>query len=205
MSIDRVFNRAILLSLIATLFFTNVDKMAADTPLTPVVVFPAFHFTKLQVIVTNQSVFPECPQSGTFEDWFLNDKPSQTFSQACQDKLLTLVYDPDPAKPMSERFANQPGVTVKIKHFGKTKSAPFYEPMYAFLEAAGYKRDKNIVVAGFDSRMTPDMDGFLERTIAFIEETYNKNQNTPVHLVGHSNGPLYAQYLVLQCHIGQMF
>src|SRR4029453_10442158 len=91
---------------------------------------------------------------------------------------------------------NQPGVTVELKNFGQTQSAPFYEPLYAFLEAAGYKRNKNIRVAGYDSRLTPDMDGFLARTIALIEETYHQNDNTPVHLVGHSNGPLYAQYLL---------
>ena len=124
----------------------------------------------------NQSVAPECPASGTFEDWFLNDNPSVQFSQVCQDKLLTLVYDADPSKPMQERFSNQPGVTVKIKDFGKTQSAPFYEPMYAFLEAAGYERNMNIRVAGYDSRLTPDMEGFLQRTIALIEETLPEPQ-----------------------------
>jgi lysophospholipase-3 len=163
---------------------------------TPVVLFPAFHFTKLKVRVDNQSVTPGCPASGTFEDWFLNDNPSQEFSQVCQDKLLTLVYDPNPSKPMSERFSNQPGVTVELKNFGKTQSAPFYEPLYAFLEAAGYKRNENISVAGYDSRLTPDMGGFLSRTVALIEETYHENNNTRVHLVGHSNGPLYAQYVL---------
>ena len=165
-------------------------------PLTPVVVFPAFHFTKLKVKAQNQTVAPECPTSGTFEDWFLNDSPSAEFSQVCQDKLLTLVVDPGASKPMPERFSNQPGVTVKLKDFGKTQSAPFYEPLYVFLEANGYVRNLNIRVAGYDSRLTPDMDGFLERAIALIEETYYENGNTPVHLVGHSNGPLYAQFLL---------
>ena len=32
--------------------------------------------------------------------------------------------------------------------------------------------------------------------MALIEETYHQNRNTPVHLAGHSNGPLYAQYLL---------
>lgn len=165
---------------------------------TPVVIFPAFHFTRLEVQVQNQSVAPDCPANGTFEDWFLNDNPSVQFSQVCQDKLLTLVYDADPSKPMSRRFSNQPGVKVRIKDYGKTESAPFYEPMYAFLETAGYERNKNIRVAGYDSRLTPDMGGFLRRTVALIEDTYRDNHNTPVHLVGHSNGPLYAQYLLTQ-------
>lgn len=97
---------------------------------------------------------------------------------------------------MAQRFSNQPGVTVAIKDFGRTESAPFYEDLYATLEGAGYVRNQNIRVAGYDSRLTPDQGGFLPRSITLIEETYRANGNTPVHLVGHSNGPLYAQYLL---------
>jgi lysophospholipase-3 len=165
-------------------------------PLPPVVVFPGAYTTKIEVTVQNQSVAPECPTSGTFEVWFGNDNPSTEFSQVCQDKLLTLVVDPDASKPMPERFSNQPGVTVRLKNFGQTQSAPLYEPLYAFLKAAGYIRDMNIRVAGYDWRLTPDIDDFLERTMALIEETYYLNGNTRVHLWGHSNGPLYAQYLL---------
>ena len=51
--------------------------------------------------------------------------------------------------------------SVRILDYGKTESAPFYEPMYEALEAAGYTRDQNVRVAGYDARLTPDMDGFL--------------------------------------------
>ncbi|HYO14776.1 MAG TPA: hypothetical protein VE685_16410 [Thermoanaerobaculia bacterium] len=180
--------------LLITLMPLAAPVAAQSSPRTPVVVFPAFHFTRLEVTV-NQTAFPECPQTGTFEDWFLNDQPD-LFSQICKDRLLTLVYDADPSKPMPERFSEQPGVTVAIKDFGKTESAPFYEDLYVALEGAGYVRNQNIRVAGYDSRLTPDMDGFLARTVALIEATYAENGNTPVHLVGHSNGPLYAQYLL---------
>jgi lecithin-cholesterol acyltransferase len=164
--------------------------------LTPIVLFPAFHFTKLEVTVRNQAVDPSCPRSGTFEDWYLIDQPSATFSQVCQDELLTMQYDPNPNKPMPLRFSEQRGVTVAIKDYGTTASAPFYEPMYEALVAAGYTRDKDIRVAGYDARLTPDMGGFLGRTVMLIEQTYRANGNRPVHLVGHSNGPLYAQYLL---------
>ena len=183
-------------SFVAWMLVTMLPGSVLADRLTPVVVFPAFHFTKLKVKVQHQSVAPECPPSGTFEDWFPNNSPSTAFSQVCRDKLLTLVIDPDASKPMPERFANQPGVTVELKNFGKTESAPFYEPLYAFLEANGYVRNMNIRVAGYDARLTPDMDGFLARTMALIEETYSQNGHTPVHLVGHSNGPLYAQFLL---------
>jgi lysophospholipase-3 len=157
--------------------------------LTPVVLFPAFHFTKLEVTVHHQKVAPECPRSGSFEDWFLNDSPSTTFSQVCQDTLMTL-------RVTRHRFLDQKGVKVRVKDYGLTESSPFYETMYQALEAAGYVRDESIRVAGYDSRLTPDMRGFVERTKRLIEDTYRDNGRRPVHLVGHSNGPLYAQYLL---------
>lgn len=172
----------------------SLDGGGARAGRTPVVVFPAFHFTKLEVAVRNQVVAPECPRSGTFEDWFLNDEPSTTFSQVCQDKLMTLRISN--RGPKSKRFQDQQGVTVSVKDYGSTESAPFYEPMYEALEAAGYVRDRDIRVAGYDSRLTPDMRHFVDRTKSLIVDTYRDNGRQPVHLVGHSNGPLYAQYLL---------
>ena len=131
---------------------------------TPVVLFPAFHLTKLQVEVHDQVVAPECPRSDGFEDWFRNDHPSATFSQVCQDKLLTLRYDASPSIPMPQRFADQHGVTVQAKSYGRTESAPFYEPLYKALEFTGYIRNQDIRIAGYDSRLTPDIGDFLQRT-----------------------------------------
>lgn len=51
-------------------------------------------------------------------------------------------------------------------------------------------------MAGYDARLTPDLGGFLHRTVALIQQTYRANGDEPVELVGHSNGPLYAQYLL---------
>lgn len=163
---------------------------------TPLVLFPAYHLTKLKVTVHHQVVAPDCPRSGSFEYWFQNDHPSTTFSQSCQDRLLTLRYDPNPAKPVPARFSEQRGVDVRVIDFGRTTSAPFYEPLYRTLEAAGYQRNKDIRVAGYDARLTPDLAGFLQRAKRLVEDTYRDNGNRPVHLVGHSNGPLYAQYLL---------
>jgi hypothetical protein len=88
-----------LAALLLTVLLCGSSAEAARKPLTPVVLFPAFHFTQLKVLVKNQTAFPECPASGTFEDWFLNDRKS-SFSQVCRDELLALVYDPDPSKPI---------------------------------------------------------------------------------------------------------
>ena len=163
---------------------------------TPVVLFPAFHLTKLLVTVHDQVVAPECPRSGSFEDWHRNDRPSTIFNQVCQDKLLTLRYNPSPSIPMPERFSNQQGITVEVKNYGTTDSAPFYESLYKTLESVGYRRNVDIRVAGYDARLTPDIGNFLQRTQKLIEDTYHDNGNHPVHLVGHSNGPLYAHYLL---------
>lgn len=189
----RILSTAILA---AVLLMPAVATPAAAEDLTPVVVFPAYHFNILEVWVLGQTQFPECPAWGTFEVWFPNTNPSEDFSQECQDKLMSLVVDPDTSKPVAERFSNQPRVLVLQKHYSRTESAPFYEPLYTFLESHGWERNRNIRVAGYDARLTPDMDLFLARTKLLIEATYYTNGGTPVHLVGHSNGPLYAQYLL---------
>jgi lysophospholipase-3 len=168
---------------------------ASAAQLTPVVLFPAFHFTRLLVTVRHQHVDRACPSSGRFQDWF-GHQVRGPFTQVCRDELLTMRYHADTTRPIATRFANQRGVTVHIMNYGHTQSAPFYEPMYRALVNAGYVRDKNIRVAGYDSRLTPDMGNFLPRTKRLIEHTYRSNGNRPVHLVGHSNGPLYAQYLL---------
>ena len=181
----------------ALLMLAGLPAAAAPirTVHTPVVLFPAFHLTKLQVTVHDQTTDPNCPRSGVFQDWYQNDQPS-AFSQVCQDELETLRYHPDPATPMPRRFTEQPGVTVRIVDYGQTDSAPFYEQLYRTLESAGYQRNKDIRVAGYDARLTPDMGDFLARTVRLVEQTYHDNGDRPVQLVGHSNGPLYAQYLL---------
>jgi lysophospholipase-3 len=185
---------------VATVLFAPATaKASLERPTagarTPVVMFPAYFFTTLKVTVHHQTVAPECPSSGSFRVFFLNDEPS-AFSLVCQQKLLTMRYQANPAKPMPQRFRDQRGVDVRIENYGKTESAPFYEPMYEALEDAGYVRDRDIRVAGYDSRLTPDMRNFLNRAKRLIEDTYRDNGNQPVHVVGHSNGPLYIQYLL---------
>ncbi len=161
---------------------------------TPIVLFPAYHFTRLLVSVHNQGVDPACPRSGSFEDFFPNPAPSATFSQVCRDELMTLSYRPHGS--WQERFRDPKGVDVSIEDFGSIASAPFYEPMFDALHAAGWTLGRNVRVAGYDARLTPDLDGFLERTKRLIEDTYRDNGKRAVHLVGHSNGPIYAQYLL---------
>ena len=161
---------------------------------TPIVLFPAYHFTRLLVRVHDQTVDRACPRSGSFEDFFPNAAPSTIFSQVCRDELMTLSYRPHGA--WQERFRDPKGVDVSIEDYGSTASAPFYQPMFDALQSAGWTLDRDVRVAGYDARLTPDLGGFLQRTERLIEDTYRDNGNRPVHLVGHSNGPIYAQYLL---------
>src|SRR4051794_34851377 len=147
---------------------------AGTSGLTPIVLFPAWHFTRLTVTVNHQRTDPACASSGTFEDLVFED-PGPAFSQVCRDELLTLRYSAKGHKPMRLRFSEQPGVTVSIADYGRTESAPFYEDMYQALEGAGYTRNVNIRVAGYDARLTPDMAGFLRRSVHLIQETYRQN------------------------------
>ena len=184
------------LMLLATSGFAANRDGNHGSHLTPVVVFPAFHFTVLEATVRHQTVAPGCPASGSFLDFYPDLTPDPTFSQVCKDKLMTLVVDPHSHKPMAKRFSDQPGVTVRIKNYGKTESAPAYEAMYQFLEARGYERNKNIRVAGNDSRLSPEIGDYNRRAKELIEETYSENGRPPVHIVSHSNGPFYVQYLL---------
>ena len=184
------------LALVATVVLAVVPGSAAAATRTPVVLFPAYTLTKIKVTVNGQTVAPECPSSGTFEDWFANPAPSTTFSQVCRDKLMTLRYKADRRKPFPRRFSFRRGVTMRIPQYGKTQSAPLYEDFYKALEAAGWTRNKDIRVAGYNPRLTPDMDNFLRRTKRLIRATFLAGGRRPVHLVGHSNGPLYIQYLL---------
>jgi len=162
---------------------------------TPVVFFPGFGATTLLVAVRNQTSVTGCPRSGSFEDGIPADVGT-TFSQVCRDRLLTPRWRKNPHLSFPQRFSLPPGVTVSIPHYGQTASAPAYDALYTALESAGYTANRDLVVAGYDFRLTPDLGGFLSRTERLIEQTWRRNGHLPVRLVGHSNGPLYAQYLL---------
>jgi lecithin-cholesterol acyltransferase len=178
----------------ATFVLASSSALAAASR-SPVVFFPGYGTTVLRVSVHNQTGVKGCPRSGSFQDG-IPANVGTTFSQVCRDKLITPRWKSNYSLSFSKRFSLPPGVKVSIPHYGQTASAPIYNPLYAALEAAGYRADRNLVVAGYDFRLTPDLDGFMSRTKRLIVRTWRLNHERPVRLVGHSNGPLYAQYLL---------
>jgi lysophospholipase-3 len=182
------------LLLAVVLLFAPLSAPAA-TARTPVVFFPGYGTTTLRVTVRNQTSVSGCPRSGSFEDGIPADVGT-TFSQVCRDRLLTPLWRGNPRLSFPQRFSLAPGVSVSIPHYGQTASAPVYNALYMALESAGYEANRDLVVAGYDFRLTPDLADFLPRTEQLIEQTWRRNGHRPVRLVGHSNGPLYAQYLL---------
>lgn len=168
---------------------------SAATVRTPVVFFPGYGTTILRVMVRDQTSVPGCPSSGSFEDG-IPANVGTTFSQVCRDRLITPRWRSGARLAFPQRFSLPPGVQVTIPNYGEPASAPVYGQFYAALEKSGYVAGRDLVVAGYDFRLTPDLAGFLPRTERLIEQTWRRNQRHPVRLVGHSNGPLYAQYLL---------
>src|SRR5262249_11316739 len=118
-SLRRIVVRLFVAIGLALVVLPSAATAAKPAGVTPVVLFPAYHLTRLRVDVRNQTVAPGCPRSGSFEYWFQNPTTS-AFSQTCQDQLLTLRYAADSHRPMADRFSDQPGVTVTIPDFGRT-------------------------------------------------------------------------------------
>jgi lysophospholipase-3 len=175
--------------------FVLTSSAFAAAPRTPVVFFPGYGTTIMRVTVHNQTTVKNCPPSGSYEDG-IPANVGTTFSQVCRDKLITPRWKRNPRLPFPKRFSLPPGVRVTIPNYGQTTTAPVYNGFYLALEAAGYKAGRNLVVAGYDFRLTPDLDGFVPRTKRLIVRTWRRNHHRPVRLVGHSNGPMYAQYLL---------
>ena len=156
--------------------------------LAPIVFFPGYGTTVLHVTVTNQTAVAGCPASGMFDDW-VGAAPGGAYDQSCRDRLLT-------PRSRGGHIGRQPGVRVTIPGYGSTATAPVYTQLFDRLDRAGYTAGKDLLVAGYDFRLTPDLGGFLRRTVRLVERTAARNGGRPVRLVGHSNGPLYAQYLL---------
>ena len=184
---------SLVFAVVAAVLWSGSARAAAGR--TPVVFFPGYGTTVVRVTVRDQTMVKGCPRSGSFEDGIAANVGT-TFSQVCRDELETPRWRRDPRLSFPQRFSLVPGVSLSIPNYGQTASAPIYGGFYNALESAGYVANRDLVVAGYDFRLTPDLDGFLARTKALIERTWRRNGHRLVRLVGHSNGPLYVQYLL---------
>jgi lysophospholipase-3 len=87
---------AALMLLMPAIFMPGTAAAKPAGPgVTPIVLFPAWHFTRLTFTVKHQTTDPNCPRSGTFEDLVFVD-PGPAFSQVCRDELMARRHRLDP-------------------------------------------------------------------------------------------------------------
>ena len=163
---------------------------------TPVVLFPAWHFTRLKVTVHNQRVDPICPRSGTFEDLVYFD-PGPDVLAGLPRRAAHAPLRPGSHKPMRLRFSEQPGRDGLDRRLRPDRER-------AVLRADVRRRSRRPAIGATATSASPATTPGSRRTWRasssarsdLIEATYRENGRRPVHLVGHSNGPIYVQYLL---------
>jgi hypothetical protein len=169
----------------------------------PVVFFPGYSLSVFEVTVTDQTVQPSCPASGTYLLHYQAEAVQNGFDITCMTNLLALNYSTETGS-----FSGQDGVSVALKDYGHPACAPFYEPFFVAMEEAGLVRNTTLLAACYDWRMAPNVDvipgtNFMTDTRELVVRAYEAANRTKVYLAGHSNGPIAAQYFLL--HVGAEF
>lgn len=117
---------------------------------------------------------------------------------------MKLTYD-----PVTRTTKNQPGVEIRQPGFGNTSSVEwldssqlgatsyFYHIVESLVKDLGYKRNVTVRGAPYDFRKAPnEMNDYLSALKNLVEDTYTKNNEQPVVLMGHSMGNNYILYLL---------
>ncbi|KAK9828191.1 hypothetical protein WJX74_002433 [Apatococcus lobatus] len=118
------------------------------------------------------------------------------FAESCIYSLLALQHS------RGLNFSNQAGVSTTIREFGNTTCAPTpYAPLYSVLQGVGYQPGKDLFVACYDWRTSPNVDVgadgiHLQNAQRLVEMAYNNTNGTKVYLHAHSNGAIYALSLL---------
>jgi lecithin-cholesterol acyltransferase len=117
-------------------------------------------------------------------------------------RLIALKYD-----NATGTFSPRDAVSVSLAKYGHPDCAPYHSPLFEALRAAGLVYNQTLFAACYDWRTTPDTDvipnsNFMEDTRAMIERAYYESGGTKVFLLGHSNGPIMAQYFLVHVDAG---
>lgn len=180
-------------------FFVGVNQLAwilqAEAK-PPVVFFPGYGLSVMQVTVEGQTAFPSCPGSGNYSLHYQSPSTQNGFDLTCMTQLLTLSYN-----NITRSFSNVPGVTPMLQDFGSAACAPFYEPFFTALRDDGWTDNVDLFGACYDWRMAPNVDAiagsnFVANVTSLVTNAYLNNNNQKVYLIGHSNGPIMIQYLL---------
>ena len=149
----------------------------------------------------NADVPDGCPaNSGEYHSWLnLTDQAALR----CYKNMYSRVY-------FNGTYSMAGGVSIYGKDFGGVEGVdnlaanvdvPVFRVMIEALEALGYQRGVNLHGAPYDFTFagyhydTPE-SGYFQALTGLIEETYMRNNNTQVHLLGHSMGTVMLHYFL---------
>jgi lecithin-cholesterol acyltransferase len=180
-------------------FFVAVNQLSWILPAEakpPVVFFPGYGLSVMQVTVEGQTAYPSCPASGNYSLHYQAASSQNGFDITCMTQLLTLSYN-----NITGAFSNVPGVTPILQDFGSVACAPFYEPFFNALRDDGWTDNVDLFGGCYDWRMAPNVNAiagsnFVANMTTLVTNAYQNNNNQKVYLIGHSNGPIMIQYLL---------
>ena len=168
-----------------------------STTLPPLFFLPGFSGSELYVSISDASLLSPLPESCITAGIPLNgDRFLARFNATlelkypeCIHYLLTLSFDES-----TLAFSSRPGVEVSVLGFGEFLGiSPVYWPLAERMAKEwGYRIDHNFFGVPYDYRFSSPASlttiNFIGQLQALIEATYSSSNNTPVLLIGHSNG-----------------
>ncbi|KAH6796145.1 hypothetical protein C2S51_037131 [Perilla frutescens var. frutescens] len=192
---------------------------ASAAPLHPVILIPGAGGNQLEARLTetykpssllcNRWYPLKKDPDGWFRLWFDPTVLLRPFTK-CFNQRMKIFYDPH-----IDDYHNAPGVQTRVPFFGSTegllyldpylkKTTSYMEPLVKSLEKIGYVNGQNLFGAPYDFRYGLAAEGhpcevgskFLSDLKTLIESASASNGGTPVILLSHSLGGLFALQLL---------
>ncbi|XP_053207838.1 phospholipase A2 group XV-like [Panonychus citri] len=165
----------------------------------PIILVPGYMGTKLEAILQEATDAPVycLRRTGTWTLWF-SLKELMPMVRQCWYYAARLHYD-----SITRKTTNSKGVTVIVPQFGGLESVEYLSPwfegiiqqtiyyanMVSRFRDVGLTPEVQIRGAPYDWRRSMnEMDEWFSKFKTLIEETYTRNGNKSVILVGHSMG-----------------
>lgn len=178
---------------------------SSATRLSPVIMLPGDGGSRLQAKLDRLNVTHKYCERKT-NDWFdlwLNLSLLVPFAFDCWLDNMKLEYN-----YTTRRTQNSPGVSVRVKDFGKSESVEYVDPAKVIgtgyfdsivreLILLGYERNKNIFGAPYDFRRAPnELEEYFTGLKGLVEKAYEINDGEPVVFICHSMGCLHGLYFL---------
>jgi lysophospholipase-3 len=174
---------------------TTPPETRATTIVEPILILPGLFASYLQAKLTGTK--PPHFYCRSNRDWYTLWMAPEQLVPGFIDCLVhnfELIYNEN-----NNTFSNKTGVQIRPMDFGGIKGAPYLANFTKTLVDHGYQAGKTLRIASFDWRLASRnylADGEFQKLANLIEEMYYANNNTRIHLMGHSYGGPYAYWFV---------